>query len=507
MLAYLIPRHEPWADEAQAWELATSLSLKDLYGRFIHYECSPGLWHALLWVMAKLHVSYGGMHWIVGVLALFSVALLSMQSPCPLAFRLLLPFTFFLAFQYAIIARSYSLFPALLFSMAVLWHRRWQHPLLFALLLGLLANVSLHGLAVAAGLAMVLAIDWHRERDQDLRDFRARKPQGWRLAAAVLLITVMAAFAVWCIWPAPDAGWAIAAERSEKNHYGLLDMVGHSYQAHPWMHAVRLRYSLFLGLLFNFTQALGRGLSEHFNLGLVAWALLLWGWARRGLLHYATPVFFLALVSPAKYSQIYHAGLMWILFLFLWWITWQRQQTVPPAQARDSQIRRYALLACVALCIAFQLSKGMQAARYDALHPYSPNRAGALILREYLNHGYKVDVAVASRQKADGDAQFYAVGLEPYFAEQPISNMPYRFWFLGGDSDLRQKYLEDAASHRTLMLVEETTDDRRYKEEEQFLASSGYHRGPVVCGEMFGMGRAPQCHAFFLLPGAPGAAE
>jgi hypothetical protein len=500
MLAYVIPRHEPWADEAQAWELVGSLSLKDLFGRYIHYECSPGLWHALLWLIAKLHITYGGMHWLVGLLAVASVSLLSIYAPFPLIFRLLLPFTFFLAFQYAVIARSYSLFPPLLFVMAALWKRKWRHPLLFALLLGLLANVSLHGLAVAVGITTVLAIEWYREPED--------KPHGWQMGVAALLTTAMTAFAVWCIWPVPDAGWAIAAERTKQNGYGLIDMVGHSYQAHPWMHSVRLRYGVFLGLLFNFTQSLGRGLSEHFNLGIIAWALLLWGWARRRLLRYTIPVFFLALVSPAKYSQIYHAGLMWILFLFLWWVTWQQQERAVASQPlEEMQIQHYALVTCIALCIGFQLSKGIEAARYDALNPYSPNRAGAGILRDYLNNGYKVDVAVPSRLKADGDAQFYAVGLEPYFTNQPISNMPFRFWFLGGDADVRQAYLEDASRHRAIVLVEETADDPRYKDEEQYLTGSGYRRGPVVCGEMFGMGRAPQCHAFYVPPGVSRSAQ
>ena len=67
LLAYVIPRHEPWADEAQAWELAQSLSLKSLFGTYIHYEGSPGSWHALLWMLSRMHVTYSGMHWIRGV--------------------------------------------------------------------------------------------------------------------------------------------------------------------------------------------------------------------------------------------------------------------------------------------------------------------------------------------------------------------------------------------------------------------------------------------------------
>src|SRR5260370_39192067 len=69
LLAYMIPRHEPWADEAQAWELAKYLSLKSLFGTYIHYEGSPGLWHALLWMLARMHVTYTGMHWITEAIA------------------------------------------------------------------------------------------------------------------------------------------------------------------------------------------------------------------------------------------------------------------------------------------------------------------------------------------------------------------------------------------------------------------------------------------------------
>ena len=161
LLAYVIPRHEPWADEAQAWELAKSLSLKSLFGTYIHYECSPGLWHFLLWMLARLHMTYYGMHWFTAAIALISMAILLLSAPFPLFVRLLLPFTYFFAFQYAVVARSYTLFPAILFAIAYVWPRRREHPIALGCLLGCLANVALHGTVVAIGLGLILLVEWH----------------------------------------------------------------------------------------------------------------------------------------------------------------------------------------------------------------------------------------------------------------------------------------------------------------------------------------------------------
>src|SRR5215469_7226872 len=62
-VAFMIPFHEPWADEAQAWQLARSVPLTELFRHSLRYEGTPGLWHFLLAILAKLHVSYTGIHW------------------------------------------------------------------------------------------------------------------------------------------------------------------------------------------------------------------------------------------------------------------------------------------------------------------------------------------------------------------------------------------------------------------------------------------------------------
>ncbi|MGA8111209.1 MAG: hypothetical protein WB974_17360, partial [Acidobacteriaceae bacterium] len=157
--------HEPWADEAQAWLLARDQGFWHLMLHAIRYEGSPGLWHALLWGLVRLHVSYAGMHWISGALAAAGVYVFLRWSPFPLVLRILLPFGFWLAYQDAVVARSYVVYALLAFSTAALLRGMSQRdPRLpvrgtalagLAALLGLMANLSVHGFVASIGFAVV----------------------------------------------------------------------------------------------------------------------------------------------------------------------------------------------------------------------------------------------------------------------------------------------------------------------------------------------------------------
>ena len=159
LVAFAIPYHEPWVDEAQAWQLARTFSLTTLFNTYIRYEGSPGLWYFLLWMMARIHIGYAGLHWICGAVAAAAIWLLLFRSPFPRYLKLSLPFTFFLLFQYAIVARSYVLVPLLLFFAAIVWKKS---PFWIVLALGLLANTSLHAAVISGGLAAVYAIEQFR---------------------------------------------------------------------------------------------------------------------------------------------------------------------------------------------------------------------------------------------------------------------------------------------------------------------------------------------------------
>ena len=114
LLAWAVPNHEPWADEAQAWQIARTLPIGQIF-RLLAYEGHPGLWYVCLRVLSQLHVSYFGVRCFAAAIGFLGISVLVTTSPFPRFIKLLLPFTFFLAFQYAIVARSYVLVPLLLF--------------------------------------------------------------------------------------------------------------------------------------------------------------------------------------------------------------------------------------------------------------------------------------------------------------------------------------------------------------------------------------------------------
>src|SRR5579863_3605114 len=141
LVASAIAHHEPWADEAQAWQLARYLSLHDLFFTYLHYEGHPILWFIVLRALNLLGVSYAGMHWMCGAIGVAGTALFLFYAPFPKYLKALLPFTYFLLFQYVVVGRSYVFVPPLLYLVAMQWRK---NPLVLAVLLGLLANVEMH---------------------------------------------------------------------------------------------------------------------------------------------------------------------------------------------------------------------------------------------------------------------------------------------------------------------------------------------------------------------------
>ena len=174
----------------------------------LSYEAHPGLWYICLWVFSRLHVSYAGMHWVAAAIGFSGVAVLVTTSPFPRFIKLLLPFTFYLAFQYAIVARSYVLAPLLIFLCAYFWPQKLERPLTIALCLGLLANVAAHAAAISGGFAIVYLIDLWLSRHEQCPRAPAK-----RLYAAAVMLLVFYGLSIWTALPAKDASGAVLVVR------------------------------------------------------------------------------------------------------------------------------------------------------------------------------------------------------------------------------------------------------------------------------------------------------
>lgn len=132
--------HEPWFDEAQAWQIAKCSSVKDILLVIPHYEGHPPLWHLILAIPAKMGIPFEiGLKSIGFIITITSIILILFVSPIPRIVKLLLPFNYFIFYQYGIVVRPYCLMLLLLLVIAIIFPVKKEHPFCFC---GTLAVMS-----------------------------------------------------------------------------------------------------------------------------------------------------------------------------------------------------------------------------------------------------------------------------------------------------------------------------------------------------------------------------
>ena len=152
--------HEPWFDEAQSWAIARSGTIKEILFEIQHYEGHPPLWHLILVPFAKLGAPYELSLAAVNIFFMpLAVAVLLFKSPFPKLIRCLLPFNFFLFYQYGVISRPYCILVLAIFLAAVCYKNRNEHPVKYLLCLALMCAVHSYGIMIAGCLCIVWLIE------------------------------------------------------------------------------------------------------------------------------------------------------------------------------------------------------------------------------------------------------------------------------------------------------------------------------------------------------------
>lgn len=148
--------HEPWFDEAQSWQIAKCASLREILLEIPHYEGHPPLWHLILLIPAKLGVPFEPGLKLIGLLiSTAAAAVLLFCSPFPRPVRLLLPFSYFIFYQYGVIVRPYGLMLLSFYLLAIAFRTRNKKPWRFLLALLFLCLCSAYGLVFAGGVSIV----------------------------------------------------------------------------------------------------------------------------------------------------------------------------------------------------------------------------------------------------------------------------------------------------------------------------------------------------------------
>ncbi len=469
--------HEPWFDEAESWQIAKCASYFDIFFKVPHYEGHPATWYLILSVFAKTGCSYEISLKIVSVLiASVSAAFLIYKSPFLRLIRLALPFTYFLFYQYAVIARPYGLMMFAFFLLASQWKTREEHPWHFFFALSFLAITSAYGILFSGSFVLVLLLENFREDGYRLRHFLSDRKQLVLMTEILVLLLLLIE-----ILPRADS-YALVKYESDNSPvlmfiYNLFGLpVESAYADSISYYALLNRYQFDTVILV-----------LEIILGIFLWILMLYYARRKGLaLLLVLPSVLFSLFCAFVYIYLHHTGLIYIFLIFFFWVgedtpavkllpleSAERTEELLPlenaerteellplenaerteellsaenaeqeegllpekkrkpaekalpeaagkAERRKTRLVRRLLYYCAALSIAISCTFSIISGINEVLEPYGYGRALAAFLKKY---GLEDKRIMCNWQSPDTNEVSAGVTVLPYFQENIIYNV------------------------------------------------------------------------------------
>ena len=288
----VLRKHEPWADEAQAWLIARDSGLFELLFQRLRYEGHPGLWYLILMIPSRIFPYYPTIQVICFFIATAGVYVFVRTSPFPTILKILFPFTYFIFYQYAIVARSYTLLPLLIFMIGSIYPQKSERVYLFTILLCLLAYTSVFSALIAISVMFIHLL--HTLQSWNRLGPEKQKRQIISFAVFTLFLLLMAVQ----LWQPPDSSFA-------KN-----------YHFEP--HRIKSMFLKVLDEIFFEIQPLS-------YLALVISCL--WFWSQRVLLLYFLSSFSIILLFAIKYYNSWHQGILFLAWILPMWISFQKSDT------------------------------------------------------------------------------------------------------------------------------------------------------------------------------------
>ena len=352
---FTIRYHEKWADEAQAWLIARDLDLRTIWFHELRYEGSPGLWHTILWVAQHVfHARYGAIGYIGLAGATAGAALLIFMAPFPRYIRWPLAFTYFMVYQYAVIARPYTWLPLLAFAAAMLF-KDLKHPERMTVVLILLANLSFHGTIMAGCLGLGYLLDAIKGWSALTERIRGR----YVLCIAAMAITFLFLFVI--LKPTPDVeDIAIKMKSAQLPQSETENQIPVSWKL----------MAVTAGSFFDHPAVSG-----VFILLAGAWCFM-----RRRLLTFLLPITLLVALYAVVHGYPHHDGTVFVAAITGLWIAWPTSGEwglFTPRQRWATQ-GMVVLLGCL---FAYEMWDAAVVIRHEYLYPYS----GADDAAKYLN--------------------------------------------------------------------------------------------------------------------------
>lgn len=153
----LVLYHEYWFDEAQAWNIARDNDIAGIIG-MMRYEGHPPLWHFILKIFIGLGCSWQALGLVSWGFSTAAAAVVVFALPVKPYLKAAVLLSSSMLYINSVISRVYCVINLLLVLIAWVYPNRKKHPLLFGLLVALLANthICMCGLVGIIGIFMLI---------------------------------------------------------------------------------------------------------------------------------------------------------------------------------------------------------------------------------------------------------------------------------------------------------------------------------------------------------------
>ena len=158
--------HELWFDEAQAWNIARDNDIKGIFQQ-LGYEGHPPLWYLILYIPARMGLSCEVIPFISWSITAAAGALVLFKAPFNLITRSALLFSGGFLYINSVMSRVYCLINLFAVLIAVLYPHRKRFPVLYGVLIALLANTHVFMCGFIGILGIFMLIDL-------FKDFKAK---------------------------------------------------------------------------------------------------------------------------------------------------------------------------------------------------------------------------------------------------------------------------------------------------------------------------------------------
>ncbi|MBQ7766876.1 MAG: hypothetical protein IJ397_08535 [Lachnospiraceae bacterium] len=195
--------HEPWYDEIQAWMVASDASFGEMIFTLPHYEGHPPIWTLLLSIFAKTGVPMEiGLRIPTLLFSAIAAFLVIFKAPFKKWIRCLIPFSYYLFYQYTVICRPYSMMFLGFVLAAMFYKERNKKPARYLAALFLLCVSSAYGILFAGVLCVIWTVEIIKElKGKDFIQKAVKDSRTWLLFTMLMLAVGILTL----IWPADNA--------------------------------------------------------------------------------------------------------------------------------------------------------------------------------------------------------------------------------------------------------------------------------------------------------------